>query len=123
VYQLPIHFYREKYEHETFAKYLHDASYRTGYFGKYLNKYNGSYIPPGYHTWMGLIKNSKFYNYSINYNGVKINHGNDYYNDYLTDLVANESIKFIQQQREMFMKYVCVCITQACFISVIHSFS
>lgn len=78
------------------------AGYQTFFAGKYLNQYGHSeaggveHVPPGWSYWVGLEKNSKYYNYTLSVNGKAQNHGSDYSKDYLTDVLANMSLDFLQ---------------------------
>ena len=60
------HIFRERgTDQQTLAVWLHDAGYRTGLFGKYLNDYSGGeetagpggsfYIPPGWDRWRAFV--------------------------------------------------------------------
>jgi N-acetylglucosamine-6-sulfatase len=43
-------------EDSTYATWLHDSGYRTGYIGKYMNGYNDTTaVPPGWDSWYGYL--------------------------------------------------------------------
>ena len=46
-------------------------------------------IPPGYDRWIGLVGNSRYYNYTLSVDGQAVHHGDDYHKDYLTDILVN----------------------------------
>uniref|UniRef100_A0A672GWX5 N-acetylglucosamine-6-sulfatase n=1 Tax=Salarias fasciatus TaxID=181472 RepID=A0A672GWX5_SALFA len=78
------------------------AGYQTFFAGKYLNQYGRSaagglqHVPPGWNYWVGLDQDSRYYNYTLSVNGKPQKHGADYSKDYLTDLLANVSLDFLQ---------------------------
>ncbi|XP_039625977.1 N-acetylglucosamine-6-sulfatase isoform X2 [Polypterus senegalus] len=80
------------------------CEYQTFFAGKYLNEYGSSeaggveHVPPGWNGWYALEKNSKYYNYTLSVNGRKQKHGNDYNEDYLTDVLANVSMDFLEKK-------------------------
>ena len=83
----------------TFAAILHDnTNYETFYAGKYLNRYDATAVPRGWNQWAGLKGNSKYYNYDLNVNGQIEHHGENYEEDYLTDVIGRFALKFLNNQ-------------------------
>ena len=80
----------------TVATWLRRAGYRTGYFGKYLNGYRGTYVPPGWHRWVALTSLG-YYRYGLNVDG-KID-GTRNRTWYSTDRLANAAAAFIRSRR------------------------
>ncbi|MCL4134013.1 UNVERIFIED_CONTAM: hypothetical protein GTU68_007952, partial [Idotea baltica] len=87
----------------TFPVLMNNGGYTTFFAGKYLNQYGKddvgglSYIPPGWDSWIGLKGNSVYYNYSLSINGTPIFHGDNPKEDYLTNLIKDEGLKFIEE--------------------------
>uniref|UniRef100_A0A8C2KE73 N-acetylglucosamine-6-sulfatase n=1 Tax=Cyprinus carpio TaxID=7962 RepID=A0A8C2KE73_CYPCA len=81
-------------EPETFSAFLQKhGTYQTFFAGKYLNEYGSKkaggveHVPLGWDHWFALESNSKYYNYTLSVNGRAQRHGQNYSEDYLTDVL------------------------------------
>jgi len=98
------HLDEDKVNNVTFAKYLSDAGYTVGMFGKYLN--NCPKEPqPGFDEWFanggGAYYKPTFYTNNGTWNGNKT--------DYTTSVVGNRSIAWIQKvasESKPFMAFI-----------------
>jgi len=86
----------------TIATWLHDAGYRTGYVGKYLNEYGGSWAPPGLERWftppgwdLWLGYGGGYYGYEVMVGGL-LGRAGTRIADYSTDVFTNEAVTFVR---------------------------
>ncbi|XP_074474712.1 glucosamine (N-acetyl)-6-sulfatase (Sanfilippo disease IIID), b [Sebastes fasciatus] len=91
-------------ETSAFPIYLSKQKYQTFFAGKYLNQYGKKdegdvgHVPPGWDQWHALVGNSQYYNYTLSVNGKEEKHGDSYEKDYLTDLITNRSLHFLDDR-------------------------
>lgn len=91
----PSNIRKDRFAHLYFMAFF--FFFFPGHFGKYLNEYDGTWVPLGWKKWEGLLHNSKFYNYTLRHNTHRERHKMSYETDYFTDLITNRSISFIKQ--------------------------
>ena len=82
-------------DHDTIATRLDAHGYRTGLFGKYLNGYKGSYIPPGWDRWFCTYQSGAYYDY-VAQDGPRVVRYGHAPRDYGTDVVARQTTAFIR---------------------------
>ncbi len=86
----------------TLAVWLHDAGYRTGLVGKYLNAYpfgRDAFIPPGWDRWFAkenADESTAYYDYEIVDQGV-VRHFGGMPANYATDVLGEQAVRFVQQ--------------------------
>jgi arylsulfatase A-like enzyme len=87
-------------DHTTIATWLRRAGYHTALFGKYLNKYAGTYVPPGWEKWEAIAgavnPYNLYYRYTLNIDGHLVEHGRNA-GDYSTNVLADDAVKYIRK--------------------------
>src|SRR5215210_3960003 len=76
---------------------LQGAGYRTGLFGKYMNRYgNTTAIPLGWDRWFATsnLGDPRYFNYDVNDDGT-IRHFGTRDSDYITDVLSRKTNSFI----------------------------
>jgi N-acetylglucosamine-6-sulfatase len=77
----------------TAATWLEKAGYKTAFFGKYLNAYGGTYVPPGWDEWHAVSGN--FLSNSLNENGSVTDYDPDRY--HLDDVLSEKASDYVER--------------------------
>jgi arylsulfatase A-like enzyme len=88
-------------DRSTVGTWLRSAGYRTGYVGKYLNGYGGSYVPPGWDRWVAFT-NAGYDRYGLNVDGTRRGYRPGNPADYSTDVLTRHARRFIRGARKPF---------------------
>jgi arylsulfatase A-like enzyme len=82
----------------TLATWLHEAGYRTGLVGKYIDGYQHAaltrYVPPGWDRWVAFV-HAAYDDYKLTVDGEVQDHGASP-GEYSTDVLAREAVDFIR---------------------------
>ncbi len=84
-------------EEDNVATRLQGAGYRTGLFGKYMNRYaNTKYRPQGWDRWFAAstLGDPQYFDYDVNDNGT-LRHFGTSDTDYITDVLSRKADAFI----------------------------
>ncbi len=97
----PFGGFKNFHDASTVATWLHDAGYRTGLIGKYLNGYKSyAYVPPGWDTWRALVSGGTstycMYGYTLSMDGRYARTYGTADADYQTDVLAQMGVDFLQ---------------------------
>jgi N-acetylglucosamine-6-sulfatase len=77
----------------TMATWAKERGYRTAFFGKYLNGYAGTYVPPGWDEWRALSGN--FLSDALSENGRIVSYDADQY--HLDDVLSEKASDYARR--------------------------
>src|SRR5215210_7673784 len=81
------------HENSTMATWVKEQGYRTAFFGKYLNGYDDTYIPPGWDEWYAVTGN--YLSHTFNENGHLVDY--DPESNYETDVMRDKATDYISR--------------------------
>ena len=77
----------------TMGTWAEERGYRTAFFGKYMNGYGGTYVPPGWDEWRALSGN--FLSDDLSENGRVVSYDHDRY--HLDDVLAEKASAYARR--------------------------
>jgi arylsulfatase A-like enzyme len=92
----------------TVATWLDEAGYRTGFVGKYLNKFpwdrGRRYVPPGWDSWVAFLGRPGYHRYRLNVDG-EVRRFGGRERDYSTTVLGREALRFLSDGSEPFFLF------------------